>query len=433
MNLNKRYDIPLLVKKCIPIHWVLRFSIFCLLLLPDICLAQLSKKQLLGDAREITVPFTYINGFIVVDVVFQRLLPLKFILDTGAENTILFKREYAELLRVQYHKRIRLLGADMQEEVFAYVCNNTYMQFFNSKTVIHNILVLEDDVIKFEEYVGTKIDGILGAEFFTGLAMKIDYKRNEITLIDPNHLNEKKYKHYYDFDLEIFNSKPYLNCTVQTRDGVPVKTKLLIDTGAALTALLHQNTDTLLKSEGRIIKGSLGKGLGGDIEGYSGKIHELRLGDIYFNNLICSFQELDSTLIIPDKFVRNGLLGNLLLERFDIIINFEGLKIYLKPNKNYNKAFDFDKTGMSVFAYGENLNQYYIKYVSENTPASDADIREGDIILKIGSFSYKWFSLWQVNRKFSGKSGKKVKLTLKRGNEILQKQITLRELFQTKV
>lgn len=58
----------------------------------------------------------------------------------------------------------------------------------------------------------------------------------------------------------------------------------------------------------------------------------------------------------------------------------------MKSKKNYNKDFEYDKSGMTVFAYGNTLNKYYIRYVIEKSPASEADIRPGDIILKIGIF-----------------------------------------------
>ena len=406
------------------------FLVFLLALHSIFAEAQLLKTYLLGEFEEITVPFIYTNGFIIVDVIFQRVLPLKFIVDTGAENTILLKREYSDLLRVPYHKKIKLLGSDMSEEVTAYVSNGTYLQFLNSKNVRHNILILEKDFVHLEEYVGSKVDGILGAEFFKGIVLKIDYKKSELTLIDPAKFSKSKVKNYQSFDIEINSSKPYINCITEVRAGLALKTKLLLDTGAALTALFHHNTDTLLSASGNVVKGSLGKGLGGDIEGFSGRIHRLKLGDvIYFNNLISSFQDLDSTLIKPEKINRNGLIGNLLLERFDVIIDFRTPKLYLKPKKDYNKEFDFDKSGMTVFAFGEALNKYYVKYVSDKSPASEADIRPGDIIQKIGIFSYKWYSLRQLNRVFSGRNGKKVKLKIKRGEELIKKEIILRDLF----
>ncbi|MBL0027495.1 MAG: PDZ domain-containing protein [Saprospiraceae bacterium] len=391
---------------------------------------QLMKSYLLEEFDDITVPFAYSNGFIIIDVIFQKVLPLKFILDTGAENTILLKREYSDFLKVPYHKKIVLYGSDMSEEVTAYVCNGTYLQFFNTRSVRHNILVLEKDFVHLEEYVGSKVDGIIGAEFFKGMIIKIDFRKDELTLIDPRKFSKSSTKTYIPFDIEIINSKPYLNCVTEVKNGLEVKTKLLLDTGAALTALFHHNTDTLLNASGSIVKGSLGKGLGGDIEGFSGRIHRLNLGELYFNNLISSFQDLDSSLIKPEKVTRNGIIGTLLLERFDVIIDFATPKLYLRPKKNYNKAFEFDRSGLTVFAFGPGLNKYYVKYVTDNSPAAEADIRPGDIIHKIGCWSYRWYSLRQVNHVLSGKIGKKVKIQIKRGEEKLKKEFILRDLFK---
>ncbi len=391
---------------------------------------QLLKSYLIGESDQVTIPFVYTNGFIIVDVIFQKILPLKFIVDTGAENTILLKREHAEMLNITYHKKIKLLGSDMSEEVHAYICNGSFLQLVNTRSVRHNIIVLEKDHLFLEEYIGSRVDGILGAEFFKGLIIRIDYKSSQLTIYDPLKFNTSKLKNYKTYDLEIINNKPYINCITEISSGTSVKTRLLIDSGAGLTALFHHNTDTLLTMSDHIVKGGLGKGLGGDIEGYSGRIHRLNIGDLYFNNLLSSFQDLDETLIAKDKINRNGLIGNLLLERFDVIINLAHSKLYLKPKKNYNKTFEFDKSGLTLFAYGENLNKYYVKYVTEKSPAADADIRPGDIILKIGFFSYKWFTLRQLNKLFIGKTGKKIRLKIQRGDEIMKKEIILRDLFK---
>ncbi|MBK8888529.1 MAG: hypothetical protein IPN46_19170 [Saprospiraceae bacterium] len=179
-----------------------------------------------------------------------------------------------------------------------------------------------------------------------------------------------------------------------------------------------------------MIKGNLGKGLGGNIEGYMGKIHRLQLGDIHFENMISSFQALNEEVLKEEKVVRNGLLGNMLFERFHVIFDFRNKKLYLKPLKNYNKEFEFDKSGLTVFAYGENLDKFYIKYVIENSLSEIVGLLPGDIILKIGCFSYRWYDLKKVNKILSGKTGKVIKLRIKRGNEILNKEITLKELFE---
>ena len=44
-------------------------------------------------AKKVEIPFERQGNFIIVKVTFEGLFPLRFILDTGAEHTILTKKE----------------------------------------------------------------------------------------------------------------------------------------------------------------------------------------------------------------------------------------------------------------------------------------------------------------------------------------------------
>lgn len=412
---------------CRPISkwcWLLVLVLIC-----NFASTQSMLETPLQKTGQVEIPFRYINGFIVLDIVFHKIVPLKFIFDTGAENTILFKREYAEVLKLPYQKRIKILGSDMSTEIYANVCNGVSLQVTNLKAQPYNILVLEEDYLYLEEYIGSTIDGILGADFFKNKVVRIDYKKEILTLIAPEYFKKESVKKYQAFDIEVIGRKPYLTCTTEVNPGFPVQTRLLLDTGAGISAIIHHNSDSLLYLESNIIKGHLGKGLGGNIEGFSGKIHSLQFGPFHFDNLIASFQSLDDILLSSDKLVKNGLIGNFILERFDIVIDFYNKKLYLKAAKNYNKALEFDKSGLTFFAYGTNLRKYFIKYVIDGSPAAEAGIQPGDIVIGIGRWSYKWYTLNKLNNIMSDKAGKKVKLKLKRDGKILYKEFILRDLF----
>ena len=50
-------------------------------------------------SKKLEIPFERIDNFIVVKILFEGLFPLRFILDTGAEHTILTKKEITNLSR----------------------------------------------------------------------------------------------------------------------------------------------------------------------------------------------------------------------------------------------------------------------------------------------------------------------------------------------
>ena len=161
-----------------------------------------------------------------------------------------------------------------------------------------------------------------------------------------------------------------------------------------------------------------------------GKIHTINVGPFEFNNMVVNYQALDSTLFNEDEIIRNGIIGNLLLERFNVIINYQKEIAYFKPIKNYNKNFKYDKSGLFLYAYGPNLDQYFVKRVIKGSPADEAGIQQGDLIKKVGWWSTRWYSLQGITNKLSGDIGKKIKLKVERKGECLSYEFRLRDLFE---
>jgi len=176
--------------------------------------------------------------------------------------------------------------------------------------------------------------------------------------------------------------------------------------------------------------GNVGYGLSGAIYGYRGKSRRFELGSLYFNEIVTSFQDLLFEELEENvKVIRNGIIGNTLLARFTVIIDYTREKLFLKPKRKYNKGFDFDKSGITLFAVGSDLDQYYVVAVIQDSPADLAGIKPGDLIIKFGRRKTKKMSLDKINRKLSKKEGKLIKLTLKRGDEEIKTSFRLKEWF----
>lgn len=384
---------------------------------------------LLGKKNQITVPFEYQQGFIVVKVYMENFLSLNFIFDTGAENTILLKSSIADLLQLPCNKKLTILGADLSSKINAYVSNNINLRIENSQSVKQNIIVMEENYSYLEECIGIKIDGILGAEFFKGLILRIDYKSKQITIFNPKKISLQKLTKYKALPITLHKNKPYLTCTAAVNQGANTSVKMLLDTGAGLSALFHDNTDTMLCLPHKIVKGQLGVGLGGDIVGFNGKIHKLSIGEFVLPNLISSFQSLEEALIDTSKLIRNGLIGNLILERFDIYLDLNDSMIYLKPYKNFDKPIKYDKSGLTIFSFGVKLDQYYVKSIIEGSPADEAGVMIGDVITKVGCWPVSIFSLNTIVNKLCGKSGKVLVIKVERAQKVFKYSIILRDLF----
>lgn len=370
------------------------------------------------------IPFEYKNDFIIINVIFDRRLPLKFIFDTGAENTILSKKEITDLLQVDYDRTFTIYGSDMRTELTAYLA--TGIHFLAGDLVQENlpVLVLEEDYFYFEEFTGEKIHGILGANLFRRFVVKIDYRRQLITLINPGIFEGPK-EGFSEIPLTISRNKPYFQTEVRLPNQEKVSVKLLLDTGASLSLLINTDTKPNLQLPESTVTGNIGRGLGGFLEGYRGIVPELLLPPYSFEQVPANFQEMP--LLIDSTYTddRNGLIGNQILSRFTIYIDYLRSKMYLQPNKNIDKEFPRDKSGISVIATGAGLNTFVIQSVVAGSPADLAGLKRGDIIKKINWLSTSFLGLADITRALQRRTGKKIKLKVLRNQERLKFEFRL--------
>ncbi|MBT8233941.1 MAG: hypothetical protein HKO66_06060 [Saprospiraceae bacterium] len=403
-----------------------------------LCLVPVANAQVLGlellDKKdEVKIDFKYAQGFILVDVKFNNSLPLTFILDTGAEHVILFNKTITDILGIQYEKRISLVGSDLEKEVFAFIARNITLTLEECKTVKRDIIVLEEDFLHLEEITGEAIHGIVGSRFFRGLVMEINYRKKKLKLINSEKFDSTKQKNYTKIPIEITGHKPYINCSLLNDKNEKIDVNLLIDTGSALPFLLFMESHPSLVLPKTFIKGNLGKGLGGDLEGYLSKLKELSITDEFkFTNIVTSFQPVPENFSEEVYRNRNGLIGNPILSRFDVTIDFVRNNLYLKPNKKYNRKFEYDKSGLTIYAFGANLDNFFVKDILENSPASEAGIQKGDMIKKVGFWPAHFYTLGAITRKFQKNEGKKIKMVLERNGHRYKTHIILRDMLNSK-
>ncbi len=385
-------------------------------------------QRITGGGKRLDIPFELENDFIVVDVKINRILYLKFIFDTGAEYTIMTKREYADLMGIRYEREFRILGSDMTTELVAYLARGITFSMGEIEAARQDILVMGDDYYKFEAITGVDVHGIIGANFFNRYIVRIDYDRQVISLFDPNKFTPSK--KFTPIPVDIYKNKIYLTAASKLLpQDSSVQLKYLLDTGASLSLMVFTDTDDALKLPENVIRGNIGRGLGGEIEGFMGRFSELSIGPHKLNNLVGNFQEIYPFMNTSERNGRNGLIGNSVLKRFEIIIDYYKQIIYLRPNRSFKRKFKFDRSGIVFVASGDNLDQYVVNFVIPGSPAEDADIRKGDIIRKVNWLPSTFLTMKNIYNRFYGKIGKRIKLKIERDGEKMQKIFYLREIL----
>jgi hypothetical protein len=260
------------------------------------------------------------------------------------------------------------------------------------------------------------------------VVVQLDFKRRRIILRRPETFRKPDHS-FHEYDLDIRSGKPYIQAKAAVSPDTIMDLTLLVDTGAGLPLLLHNNTDPRLKLPDDYIVGRLGLGLGGYVEGHLGRINDLRLGDLAFTHLVTSFQDLSGSVSLDSSRFRNGLIGTQLLMRFQVYIDYIDEKMYLRPTGRYNKKFKMDRSGLVVFAMGQNLNIFVVQDTLANSPAAEADMRPGDVIRTIGGLPAGLHSLNSLLRIFQRRGNKRVRMVIQRKHELIRKKFILQDLI----
>jgi C-terminal processing protease CtpA/Prc len=146
-------------------------------------------------------------------------------------------------------------------------------------------------------------------------------------------------------------------------------------------------------------------------------------------NVLTYYQTIDTAQDLAHLNGRNGLLGNMILSRFQIVVDYQDAAVWLKPAKKYQAEYVFDRSGLNIIASGAKLSYFTVLNVLPGSPADEAGVLAGDRVMRIGLFPAGLMSLAELQRKLQKKAGKKIRIVVKRNGKIYRKWMVLRDLI----
>jgi len=375
-----------------------------------------------------TVPFQIYNNLIVIDVLLNRSLPLKFILDTGVRTTVLTEKTLSDLLNLEYARKITIPGVGGEKLVDAFVVNDVSLNIGEIQGEGHALLVLEKDLLQLKNYLGVNVHGILGYELFSRFVVDINYDRKQINFYRPEDF--KKKKSFEVLDIIIEDTKPYLvaNFSIRKKEGEQ-KGKFMIDTGASHSLLLDTRSDVLIECPEPNLETTLGRGLGGTIHGRVARIDNMHFDKFNFNGIITTFPNKDSYDVDFKSNQRNGTFGGGMMTRFHTIYDYANGKLYLKKSSQHKKPFEFNLSGVIVKATGVYLRKYEIDNIREHSSAESAGLMVGDTITHINGIAADRLTLDELTGKLNDKENKRIRLIVIRDGKELHIHFRLRRLI----
>jgi hypothetical protein len=372
------------------------------------------------------IPIQIHNNLVVVSVTINGTLPLKFIVDTGVRTAILTQKMFSDILELKYSRKYTIAGPGGNKLVDAYITNNVSISMpgLNGMPGIegkgHTLLVLEQDMLELRNYLGVDVHGILGYELFSRFVIRIDYKKKIMTLYAPEKFRAGK--KYQELPMLIEDTKPFILTPIRINADNILTAKLLVDTGASHSLLLEPTSDKRIIVPENRVSTVLGRALGGVITGKTGRIESLEFGKFSLQNVITNFPDSNSYLDTLKHSVtfRNGSVGGEILSRFTAVFNFPQGKLYLRKNGDFKKPFFLNLSGLEMKAKGSRLDVYEVMDVRDLSPARQAGILQGDLVISVNGILTKDMKLNQLNALLNSAPGKRVRIEIER-NKVRQK------------
>lgn len=372
----------------------------------------LQATVLAKNKLEATIPFEMAGSYIVLDARINGSTKLKMILDTGLRNTIITELFQNDSVDLNPGELRDLQGLGSGKSFFAYESTANKIQI--GKIVLTDRLVyaFKEDLFNLSKQTGVRINGLLGVDFFRNYVVQIDYGRRQLRMYRPEQFVAPK--GYGVMPMTLQRQKMYIHLSVLETDSSRQRIKMLIDTGAELTAWFETLTNKAINIPEKSIRGRIGEGLSGEINGVLARVQQLCIAEFCVKNPIVAFPDSAAISQITRTSDRDGTIGGQLLSRFNLIIDTNGRKFYFKPNSSFNSPFVYNIAGVEVVQTSEILPQIEVVYVWKDSPGDRAGIQPGDLITEINSLKTFQISISEVRHYFQKPSKVPLKLLIDR-------------------
>ena len=441
------------MKKCL-----LGFLVF--FCIQNFCHAQ-GEFRIQNKRKSDKIKFKLINNLIVIPVQINGV-ELSFILDTGVSKPILFNfLNVTDSLSFKNTEKIFLRGLGEGESVEALRSKNNVIEIGEAININQDLFAVFNSKLNFAPRLGVPIHGIIGYDFFKDLVVEINYSNKYIRITESEAYQYEKCKKCEVLKLDFYNKKPYLKAQVTINDKI-VPVKLLIDSGGSDALWLFEDDTLNIKAPNNHFKDFLGHGLSGSVYGKRSKIEVFTLNDFSLNNVNVAFP--DSTSISTARLIkdRNGSLGGSILKRFNQIVDYKRGLIQFRKSKYFDELFSYNKSGIELEHNGirlvrehknklarsisQNTNvtriilestyklaikpAYTIVELRKDSPAENAGLLVGDIILRVNNKETHASSLQDIMQLFFEKEGKEIRLKVDRNGREMSFKFRLERLIK---
>ena len=150
-------------------------------------------------------------------------------------------------------------------------------------------------------------------------------------------------------------------------------------------------------------------------------VSEFRIGNYNFRN-VPTYVFDDKSNVTAYPFL-GGMIGNDLLRRFNITLNYGKKEIYMLPNTHFRDMFDYSYTGLIIYLINGKVE---VTDIIKGSPAEKVGFRKGDIIMGINN---NLGPNLQLFRELLKNIGTKATCLVARDQELLIKRLPIKSIL----
>ncbi len=369
-----------------------------------------------------STPFELFGDHLFISLSVDDSEPVDFIFDTG-DGLAVIDLDLAKKLNLKTNHQKSKTSA--QGTVSGALIAHNKVEIGEVK--VNDIELYTTNLRHLERTIGRNIDGIIGYDLLSNYVVELDYDEMVMKLYQPEGFT-------YGGDGEAFKFKlvnyiPTIEASVTLNNGESYKDYFFINTGAGTS----MDFNTFFASKHDVIS-KTGNHYSYPVAGladeetmhYEGRVKKFGLGGFEFDEMPVGISQARHGIQHNKKVA--GILGNNLLQRFNITFNYSTSTVYFQANEKNKKPFLVNASGLNL-QYAEDLQTVLVHRIFEGSPAEAAGIQENAEITSINGKEVSTYTLPEIRNMLKDIDNEMVKLEYRQDGVTSEAALNLEPLL----
>ncbi len=273
----------------------------------------------------------------------------------------------------------------------------------------------------FAPYFWREVPGVIGYDVISRFVVTIDYDNARMTLEDPaegGYRGKEK-----PLRMVMNGTVPAISASIDGHEGV-----FRLDLGSSSTVDLHT---PFVRRHGLVARlrhpmQVTGTGFGGEFSSTLGRLGRMQVGRYEWSDPMVTCAEAVEGAFASEEFAGN--IGNRLLERFLVTLDYERRQVVLEPSARVAQRDRLTQVGALLAQEADGA--IVVRSVLPGSPAMRAGLRTGDRVRSIDGRDIGKWNAGEVEDRFErSPAGTKVSIEVERDGRARRVRVRLMEVL----